>query len=187
MSQPNQYSHLPPATFGFITVVEVPSLGHCGGLLVVSGIGRPIEFHFTAPVGSNRAQEIMYGKTYLGFLYGDRIGAALVDKTKQPPTVLVTDCPDMLPLCELIDTPLMLIENAANSDSQSTAAEPFDGRGLKHFDAGGEKVYCLNASPEELGAIEYQANLFKQSLPFEEPFERIRQAIFEANQVLKSA
>ena len=187
MSQPNQYSHLPPATFGFITVVEVPSLGHCGGLLVVSNIGRPIEFHFTTPVGSNRAQEIMYGKTYPGFLYGDRIGAALVDKTKQLPTVFVTDCPDILPVCELIDTALMLVENASHSESQSSDAEPFDGRGLKHFDIGGEKVYCLNASPEELGAIEYQASLFKKSLPFEEPFERIRQAIFEANQVLKTA
>ena len=92
-----------------------------------------------------------------------------------------------MPVCELIDTALMLVENASHSESQSSDAEPFDGRGLKHFDIGGEKVYCLNASPEELGAIEYQAGLFKKSLPFEEPFERIRQAIFEANQVLKTA
>lgn len=187
MSQPSQFSHLPPASFGFITVVEVPSLGHCGGLLVVSNIGRPIEFHFTTPVSSNRAQEIMYGKTYPGFLCGDRIGAALVDKTKQLPTVFVTDCPDMLPVCELIDTPLILVPASEESQNDSDQAEPFDGRGLKHFDANGQTIYCLNASADELASIEYQATQFSRTLPFEEPFERIRQAIFEANQVLKSA
>ena len=187
MSQSNQYSHLPPATFGFITVVEVPSLGHCGGLLVVSSIGRPIEFHFTTPVSSNRAQEIMYGKTYPGFLYGDRIGAALVDKTKQLPTVFVTDCPDMLPVCELIDTPLILVLASEEPTDKSSQEKPFDGRGLKHFEVNGQTIYCLNATPEKLGAIEYQAGQFSKTLPFEEPFERIRQAIFEANQVLKSA
>ena len=187
MSQPNQFSHLPPASFGFITVVEVPSLGHCGGLLVVSNIGRPIEFHFTAPVNNNRAQEIMYGRTYAGFLCGDRIGAALVDKAKQLPTVFVTDCPDMLPVCELIDTPLILALTPEESNSQSAPAEPFDGRGLKHFDVCGQTIYCLNTPAEQLASIEHYANQFRKTLPFEEPFERIRQAIFEANQVLKSA
>ncbi len=184
MSQTNQFSNLPPASFGFLTVVEVASLGHCGGLLVVSNIGRPIEFHFTTPVGSNRAQEIMYGRTYPGFLCGDRIGAALVDKTKQLPTVFVTDCPDMLPVCELIDTPLILVPASAEATIQS---QPFDGRGLKHFIVNGQTIYCLNASSDQRATIEYYANQFSKTLPFEEPFERIRQAIFEANQVLKSA
>ncbi len=187
MSQPNQFSHLPPATFGFITVVEVPSLGHCGGLLIVSNIGRPIEFHFTTPVSSNRAEEIMYGKTYPGFLYGDKIGAALVDKAKQLPTVLVTDCPDILPVCELIDAPLLLALEPEGSADKPNNGQPFDGRGLKHFEVHGETVYCLNASADELDAIEHHASQFRKQLPFEEPFERIRQAIFEANQVLRSA
>ena len=187
MSQPNQLSNLPPASFGFITVVEVPSLGHCGGLLVVSNIGRPIEFHFTTPVRSNRAQEIMYGRTYPGFVCGDRIGAALVDKTKQLPTVFVTDCPDMLPVCELIDTPLILVPASEEAASQPAQSQPFDGRGLKHFNVNGQTIYCLNASADERASIEYYASQFNKTLPFEEPFERIRQAIFEANQVLKSA
>ena len=88
MTQSNSIS---PVSFGFLTVVELPGIGHSGGLLIVSQIGRPIEFHCTAPVGANRAQEIMYGKTYNGFLYSDQIGTALVDKTKKRPHVFVTD------------------------------------------------------------------------------------------------
>lgn len=172
-----------PATFGFITVVEVTTLGHCGGLLIVSSIGRPIEFHFTAPVSANRAQEIMYGKTYPGFLYADRIGAALVDKARKMPTVFVTDCPDMLPICELIDPPLVLVPSA----TPSTEAKPFDGSGLKHFDVKGEKIYCLNTPAQLQSRIEEHVSGFAKHLPFDEPFERIHQAIFEANQVLRAA
>ena len=36
-----------PAKYGFITIVDVPELGHAGGLLVLSPEGRPIEFHLS--------------------------------------------------------------------------------------------------------------------------------------------
>ena len=172
-----------PATFGFITVVEVSTLGHCGGLLVVSSIGRPIEFHFTAPVSQNRAQEIMYGKTYPGFLYGDRIGAALVDKAKKMPTLFVTDCSEMLPISELIDPPLVIVP----SNNRANKTEAFDGSGLKFFELNGERIYCLNTPPEMLEQVEHHITKFVKQLPFDEPFERIHQAIFEANQVLRAS
>ncbi|MDG1873008.1 MAG: hypothetical protein P8J27_03795 [Mariniblastus sp.] len=171
-------------TFGFMTVVEVPSLGHCGGLLLVSNIGRPIEFHFTAPVASNRTQEIMYGKTYSGFLCGDRIGAALVDKARRLPTMFVTDSPDILPVCELIDTSLILVPSTMELESKP---EPFDGKGLKSFQIDNDEIYCLNTPENQLNLIRQQAATFASVLPFDEPFERIRQAIGEAHQVLKVA
>lgn len=129
----------------------------------------------------------MYGETYRGFLYGDRIGAALVDQAKHLPTVFVTDCPDMLPICELIDTPLLLTLPAEAPEGQA----PFDVSGLKHFSVGNEIVYCLNvgsgeAARPQIELLEKQASQFRSSLPFDEPFERIREAIFEANQVLKA-
>ncbi len=177
MTQPIPNPH---DTFGFLTVVELPTLGHCGGLLVVSQIGRPIEFHCTAPVGSNRAQEIMYGKTYRGFLFSDQIGIALVDKTRHHPTFFVTDRPEMLPITELIDTPLILAET---SDTQ----EPFDGRGLSRFDIDGQTVYFANAQASQVDAIRRGTESFVRKLPLEEPFERIRQAIEEAHSVFRAA
>ncbi|MFK7768903.1 MAG: hypothetical protein AB8B55_16905 [Mariniblastus sp.] len=170
-----------PTTFGFLTVVEVPVLGHCGGLLVVSKIGRPIEFHCTAPVASNRAEEIMYGKTYQGFLYSDQIGMALVDKAKHQPTIFVTDCPDMLPIAELIDQPLIFPES---KESENGA---FDPRGLKKIEVSNQTIYCINAKLELLPSLQSETKRFVSTLPLEEPFERIRQAIDEAHAVVRAA
>ena len=170
----------PNPTFGFLTVVEVPQLGHCGGLLVVSHIGRPIEFHCTTPVSANRTQEIMYGKTYAGFLYADQIGMSLVDKARQSPTIFVTDCPDMLPISELIDTPLILLD-------RPTGGEAFDGRGLKRLAINEQSVYCVNTSPQQMETLQGHVEAFANRLPMEEPFERVCQAIEEAHTVLRSA
>lgn len=170
----------PTLSFGFLTVVEIPSLGHCGGLLVVSQIGRPIEFHCTAPVGSNRAQEIMYGKTYRGFLFSDQIGMALVDKTKHQPTVYVTDRAEMLPITELMDAPLIFAETGVEP-------EPFDGRGLKSFEINNQAIYFSNAQPSQFDIIRQGTESFARRLPLDEPFERIRQAIEEAHSVFRAA
>ena len=170
----------PLQSFGFMTVVELPSLGHCGGLLVVSRIGRPIEFHCTAPVATNRTQQIMYGETYSGFLFSDQIGMALIDKARERPSVFITDCSEMLPLTELIDNPLVFAEPV---DSQAD----FDGSGLKHFDLSGQSVYCVNHRGAEATAISQGVQEFASRLPLDEPFERIRQAIEEAHSVLRAA
>ena len=44
---------------GFLTVVEHPQYGLFGGYLVLNLAGRPLEFHCTAPIKPNRAQEIL--------------------------------------------------------------------------------------------------------------------------------
>ncbi len=165
--------------FGFLTVVELPTLGHCGGLLVVSRVGRPVEFHCTAPVAPNRAQEIMYGKTYQGFLFAEQIGMALVDKAKNKPDIFVTDDENVLPITEMIDSPLLFVE-------KQSVDEPFDGTGLKKFLIDQQPVYCINAKPDEFSCIRSSAENFASNLPFEEPFERIYSAIEEANQVLRA-
>ena len=170
----------PDATYGFITVVELNGIGHCGGLLIVSQIGRPIEFHCTAPVTANRAQEIMYGKTYNGFLVADQIGMALVDKAKHQPTMFVTDCVDMLPITELIDAPLIFAE-------APKSAEPFDGQGLTSFQINHQPVYCINAKRSQVDSLENSLHKFTKMLPLDEPFERICQAIEEAHTGLRAA
>ena len=41
--------------FGFLTAVDTPTHGLFGGYLVVDSLGRPLEFHCTAPVKVTRA------------------------------------------------------------------------------------------------------------------------------------
>jgi hypothetical protein len=70
----------PTKAIGFLTVVEHDLHGLFGGYLLLNETGRPLEFHCTAPVKPNRAQQILYGPTLKPFLYGEQIGATLVNK-----------------------------------------------------------------------------------------------------------
>ena len=56
--------------------------GLFGGYLVLNLLGRPLEFHCTAPVRPNRAQEILYGPTLDPYLCGERIGQTLVGEVQ---------------------------------------------------------------------------------------------------------
>jgi len=168
------------ATLGFISVIDLPSVGHCGGLLTVSHLGRPLEFHCTTPVAVNRAQQIIYGQTYQGFLYAEQIGAALVDKIKLFPQIILTTCPDMLPVSEIVDAPVILVED-------ETDEAKFDGTGLKHFTIDQSQYWCVNTSAELLPAVELHLKKFVAKLPIDEPFERIAQAIEEAHSVFRAA
>src|SRR3954462_9244557 len=100
-----------PATpaFGFLTIVEQPELGLQGGYLVLNAEGRPLEFHCTAPVKPNRAQEILYGSTLRPYLCGEQIGQALVSRAKSEVLLIFTDNPAVLGVREFASTPVALV------------------------------------------------------------------------------
>ena len=75
------------AAVGFLTVVEDDEFGLCGGYLLLSVTGRPLEFHCTAPVRASRAQEILYGRALRGYLF-ELIGPALLQKAKLTPALV---------------------------------------------------------------------------------------------------
>lgn len=166
------------AVFGFLSVIELPSLGFCGGLLVVSSIGRPIEFHCTAPVTPNRTQQIIYGQTYRGFLFADQIAEALIDKLKQPPAIYVSDCPELLPLNATLAQPLILIESLENN-TDSTDDSP-------NFVTDHHRCWCPELASNERGLLEHHVKTFASKLPLDEPVERIAQAVEEAHSVLRA-
>src|SRR5574340_381182 len=91
---------------GFLTVVEHPQHGLFGGYLVLNLAGRPLEFHCTAPVKPNRAQEILYGPTLESYLYGEQIGQTLLAKATAEPLVVCTDLEPMLAVREFVPTPV---------------------------------------------------------------------------------
>jgi len=113
---------------GFLTVISDAQVGLFGGYLVLNWAGRPLEFHCTAPIKPNRAQQILYGSTLEPYLYGEQIGRALVAKTQHPPSVICTDVAAALALRGYVDWPMVLVgpslERIAPSrptDSQTTS------------------------------------------------------------------
>lgn len=165
-----------PAKYGFITIVDVPELGHAGGLLVLSPKGRPIEFHCTAPVAENKTQKILYGQTYQVFLFCDQIGSALVEKSRSKPELLVTDRPELMALGNMSSTPVVKL-------CQQIEANARDATVSSGFDINGETIETNISDLQQAQWAEIACREFAKSLPLIEPFERIKLAIDEAGAV----
>lgn len=182
-------------TLGFLTVVEHSPGGLFGGLLVLNLAGRPLEFHCTAPVKANRAQEILYGSTLKPYLYGEQIGGALLAKLKSPTLAICTDSEHVLSLREHTSTPVVLIppeavEEAGSGESSGvyrvdvahTAVAPPH---LHSFKLGLVEAAVSRQHETDGAALESLWQEKSIDLDLGEPFTRIREAIEEAHGVGK--
>src|SRR6266436_3036219 len=97
------------SALGFLTVLEHAQHGLMGGYLVLNAAGRPLEFHCTAPIKPNRAQEILYGPTLEPFLYGEQIGRTLVEKSAVEVQLFCTDLAAVLAVREHVSPPVALV------------------------------------------------------------------------------
>ncbi|MCI0361199.1 MAG: hypothetical protein L0211_22185 [Planctomycetaceae bacterium] len=166
---------------GFLTVVEHAELGLLGGYLLLNAAGRPLEFHCTAPVKPNRAQEILYGPTLKPYLYGEQIGQTLLTKSKLTPVLVCTDSEAMLAARDHTHFPVALV--AGDQPVGATAGLP------------SSAAFCLGQNHLLLPAP-YAADeqTIRQHWPAQadhldlaEPFTRIREALDEAQKTARAA
>lgn len=157
---------------GFLTVLFDEGQGWIGGYLVVNAAARPLEFHCTAPVKPNRAQEILYGPTLGCYLMGEQIAAALVKKSSSPPLAVFTDVEPVLALRSQIDSPVALLVDQVQGESPALSS-------LVKFEIGGRRV----AVSEEYGGDRERLLAtfprLAQNFDLAEPLDRIREAIAE--------
>ncbi len=160
------------AAIGFLTVVDEASHGLFGGYLILNPAGRPVEFHCTAPVKPNRAQEILYGNTLKPYLYGEQIARTLIEKSKILPKIVCFD-----QVCAMCVRPLVSIPTILVEDAGENPAEPPEDRILWN------KKQILSGLPEHPDDISATRRVLQElviEFDFMEPFERIRSAILEA-------
>ncbi|RLS81588.1 MAG: hypothetical protein DWI04_06270 [Planctomycetota bacterium] len=156
------------AVFGFLTAVDSPLHGLFGGYLVVDALGRPLEFHCTAPVKVSRAQQILYGSTLHGHLHGQQIGGALLGESKASPAIVLTDCDAMLHVRPHTKLPVALVR-------------PLDGESVvAGFTVGESHVTTHADDAADEAAIRDRVARLAEAVDLREPFERIRAAIEEA-------
>ena len=181
MASNNQTRH--DFTLGFLTVLDVEGFGACGGLLVVNPIGRPIEFHCTAPVSVNRTQEILYGKSLQSYLYCDQIGETLIEKAKTKIDLVVTDKASLIDLEVGPDQTLILLVDKSEVDE--SPAKLFNASKVKIRSESAFVSYAFRSTQEATERASAFLNQFNETLPLDEPFERIEQAIDEAQAVAR--
>lgn len=163
--------------------MELTTTGYCGGLLVVSVKGRPVEFHCTAPVVPNRAQEILYGRTLRPFLVVDQIGVALTERLKSPLAALVIDTPELADLQSIVTTPLALLSPSGHEPGHQVPELAHMPQGDAHLEINSHSLDLYFDRTEQQQLAEDHLRRFAELLPLTEPFERIRNAISEAHKV----
>jgi hypothetical protein len=169
-------------TLGFLTIVEHVELGWTGGYLVLNLLGRPLEFHCTAPVRLNRAQEILYGPTLKGFLYGEQIGQTLLEKSHFDPLLVCTDLEPVLSVRDTVELPVALLTSSDQvmqpAGVRDSEPRPTSGHPLTCH--GGRRLVVSPRHPDDEQRIRELWQPDWCEFDFSEPFERIRDAIGEA-------
>lgn len=159
----------PPPLAGFFTVLRTPDQALVGGLLLLNAQSRPLEFHCTAPVRPNRAQEILYGSTLLPYLYGEQIGKALLAKCSHKLALVFTDSEPGLWLREVSDCPVICVP----APEHSTLL-------LHSFQIGEVSAAISTRAGDDEGQVMNVFAPFAALVNPLEPFARIREAIEEA-------
>jgi hypothetical protein len=171
-----------PTSLGFLTVTEHAELGLFGGYLVLNHAGRPLEFHCTAPVKANRAQEILYGPTLRPYLYGEQIGQTLIAKAKNEVALICTDQAGCLAAREFCDKPVLLVRSKdADPDRTDSEAQ----YGARFLLGKNDVAIAARFEADEQAARAFHATLV-DGIDLLEPFARIREALEEAQKSVRS-
>ena len=178
---------------GFLTVLQNEQLGLVGGYLILNAAGRPLEFHCTAPVKPNRAQQILFGPTLDAYLYGEQIGQTLVSKGSLKPAALYTNVDRVLSVRDFVSLPVALVLADPHAEVATTAGSEWRvdaaqsaASHLAPFELGRNRLAVSAARDADRQAIlAHAAELAAFDLA--EPFDRIREAVEEAHKTSRQA
>lgn len=169
-----------PRSYGFLTAVESATHGIFGGYLLVDSLGRPLEFHCTAPVKVSRAQQILFGASLPSHLHGQQIGGTLLAEGTLTPDVVLTDYEPLLHVRSHTALPVALVHTPAVADPRAVATAPQGAFGAGGFEMGGARVSTHAADADRADEVREALEQLVAAVDLHEPFERIRAAIDEA-------
>lgn len=180
-------------TFGYLSVINSAEHGYFGGYLIVGPMGRPLEFHCTAPVRPSRAQQILYGPTLEPFLLGEQIAGAMLDAAKLRPSLILANCEATLHARSRISSPMVLLREKANPSGEpanpkhasTSFAATSPGRSGPHESFAVEAfefILPIGFESDRDDAIRLLTELIRQ-IDLAEPFGRIEEAIREAQRL----
>ncbi len=121
-------------TLGYYTVVEDQDTGWTGGLLLLNQAGRPLEFQCTLPVRPSRAHEILFGATLREHLVSEVIGKLLIDKCRNPISMLCCDTHEAVALSKDCSFPVIFHDESkqANDETFDRFSKPKTQRTPQH-------------------------------------------------------
>lgn len=191
LETPPLMTMLPPVELpiiGFLTARSHPDHGYFGGLLLINTLGRPLEFHCTLPIQPSRAQAILYGSSLDGYLCGEQIARALLQKVKSRPSLVLTDCSAVLSVRNVVNIPTVYVDDVLTDSFTGKLTRP-ESHELSCLDL---KIGDLTFGLLDLYASDADAirSTWKQAslrIDYREPFGRISEALLEAHPAARAA
>lgn len=192
------------ATIGYFTAVQSDRTGWTGGLLILNGSGRPLEFQCTLPIRPSRAHEILFGGTLREHLISEVIGPTLLQKSRTPISLLCCQQIEGLALQDNLPasagpatapsgtTGMTAMTGPSGTtskrnadtvvgyihqDENSSSDHPVDLSGYESLSLGNAR---LLVAMERLVEAQQAAGKLNELVDAMEPFERITEAIREA-------
>jgi hypothetical protein len=200
-------------TFGYLSTLDLADEGVFGGYLLISPLGRPVEFHCTTPIRPNQVQKILYGPTLPSYLLVEQIGGTLLANSRSKPTIVVTDQNDAFSLSSRFGLPLVQLvapipsgeaaapSEAGNWSSGDTALDvggttppsgDQDGAAqrptpqfdsTRHFEVRGHQFELPTDCGADRDSISALLKQLAAHVDLAEPFGRIHEAIREAQRI----
>jgi hypothetical protein len=169
-------------TIAYYTVVDDERTGWTGGLLLLNRNGRPLEFQCTLPVRPSRAHEILFGPTLRSHLIGEVIGPLLINKCRTPILLLCCDQPEALNMETSAGFPMALVDQAAEQEEGPITDDTM--MGFVAVPLAGSTLRVVKEKADQVRAVTSQLAGLPDAT---EPFERIREAIKEAQSQIARA
>ena len=179
--------------FGYLSTIHSPEHGYFGGYLIISAVGRPLEFHCTAPIRPSRAQEILYGPTLHSYLLGEQICGKMLESAKLSPILILCEQAAPLYIRPKITMPMVHVGRkcevaASRAERPAPAAietsneieSPSSGQ---TFCAAGYELRLPWSYDEEESLVLRLLVTLAQHVDLSEPFGRIHEAIQEAQRI----
>lgn len=197
-------------TVGYFTTVHSERTGWTGGLLVLNGAGRPLEFQCTLPLRPSRAHEILFGGTLQEHLISEVIGPTLLQKCRTPISLLCCSHPEAFGLQENLPnhalaggesasctTVVGIVRPGDEKHDENASAANLSAGSIRSDHAAWRKLaaHCpitlgnveLLVAMEHLEAAEAAIGGLNDMIDTLEPFERITEAIREAQSQMARA
>jgi len=183
------------AAIGFLTAHHDVAHGWFGGYLVLSHLGRPLEFHCTTPIEPTQAQQILYGPTLRPYLLGEVIGHTLVGRAELPVQAVLTDLAEMLSLSLLqpqvvacVERGMDPVRDTTQADATAACRQPHvsrweEGESVPQLEIGTMQLYGTTTCSWEPEQLKQQLTPLVEHIDLLEPFQRIREAIHEAQRI----
>lgn len=171
------------AATGFLTALEHPAHGWFGGYLLLSQLGRPLEFHCTTPIEPTRAQQILYGPTLRSHLLGEVIGCTLARQAKLQIQAVLTDIPEMLHLSLYQHGVVAYVERERALKQRESSTGWKVEESTPHLELGNWQLYGTSTCDWQAEKLRQQLTPLVEHIDLLEPFQRIREAILEAQRI----